>query len=131
MPKTQTHPRNSVTYFFLKSKDVHMEDGFASVTLFARLGREISSVKGGKKRTCVETAWVEIEDLRMEHVPEKMKNLPNCMQKYELSPPVYQHLLHLSEKCPSELYGITPYYLKANRKMFLPWEELDQCSPGG
>lgn len=131
MANKQMNPRSSVTYFFLRAKDVHLEDGLPSITLFARLGREFSSIKAGRKRTHVETAWVQMDDLQMDHVPEKMKNLPNCVQKYELSSPVFQHLLHLSRKCPNELYGITPYYLKADREMFLSWEELDQCWQDG
>lgn len=120
----QSNPQKSVTYFFLKSKDVHMENEVASITLFARLAREITSFTGREKQTQIDTFWVQIDDLGMEHATEKVKALPNCMEKYEVSEKVFQHLLHLSKSCPDELYGVTPCYLKVNREMFLPWEEF-------
>lgn len=96
-----------------------------SITLFARLVREITSVTGREKHTQVETFWVQIDDLEMENATEKVKALPNCMNKYEVSENVFRHLLKLSTSCPNELYGIIPYYLKATREMFHPWQELE------
>ena len=126
MVKKQLIPQKAVTYFFLKSKDVHMENGLISITLFARLGRESTYFTDGEKQTQVETHWVQIDDVDMEHATEKLKTLPNCMEKYEVSEKVFQHLLQLSKSCPSELYSLTPYYLKVNREMFLPWQELEE-----
>lgn len=119
-------PQKSVTYFFLKSKDVHMENGLASITLFARLAREITLVTGRKKQTQADTFWVQIDDLGMEQATEKVKAMPNCMEKYEVSEKVFQHLLQLSKSCPDELHGVIPYCLTAKREMFCPWQELEQ-----
>lgn len=129
MAHTQLNPAKATTYFFLKSKDVQIENGLATVTLFARLAREVASTKGKKKETLSETSWVQIVDIRMEHVTEKVRNLPNCMQKYEVSDKIFYHLLELSESCTYELYGVTPYYLTTNRKMFVPWQELEKNWP--
>lgn len=126
MTQKQLIPQKSVTYFFLKSKDVHMENGVTSITLFARLAREITSVTGRRKQTQIETLWVQLEEIGMGQATEKVKALPNCMEKYEVSEQVFRHLLQLSNRCPNELYGLIPYYLKANREMFLPWQELEQ-----
>lgn len=125
MAQKQSVPQKSVAYFFLKSKDVNIENKLASVTLFARLAREITFFTGGKTQTQVETFWVEIDDIEMENASEKVKNMPNCMQKYEVSEKVFRHLLQLAQECPNELYGITPYYLTANRESFLPWQEFE------
>ncbi|MBT2583101.1 hypothetical protein [Planococcus sp. ISL-109] len=126
MAQKQLVPQKSVTYYFLKSKDVQMENGLTSITLFARLEREITCFTGRKKQTQVETFWVEIDEIEMEHATEKVKALPTCMEKYEVSEQVFRHLLQLSNRCPNELVGIIPYYVKANREMFLPWQELEQ-----
>ncbi|WP_251047766.1 hypothetical protein [Planococcus sp. ISL-109] len=103
-----------------------MGNGLTSITLFARLAREITSFTGREKQTQVDTFWVQIDDLGMDHATEKVKTMPNCMEKYEVSEQVFRHLLQLSKRCPNELYGIIPYYVKANREMFLPWQELEQ-----
>ncbi|MBT2572060.1 hypothetical protein [Planococcus sp. ISL-110] len=126
MAQKKLSSQKSVTYFFLKSKDVHTENGLTSITLFARLAREITSVTDREKQTRVETFWVQIDDLGIEHATEKVKALPNCMEKYEVSEKVFLHLLQLSKSCPNELYGVIPYYLKANREMFHSWPELEQ-----
>ncbi|ANU13016.1 hypothetical protein [Planococcus halocryophilus] len=126
MMQKQLIPQRSVTYYFLKSKDVHMENGRTAITLFVRLAREITTFTGREKQTQVETFWVELEDIAMEQAAEKVKALPNCMEKYEVSEQVFRHLLQLSKRCPNELHGLIPYYVKANREMFLPWQELEQ-----
>lgn len=123
--------QNSITYLFLKSKDVHRENGLSSITLFARLAREVTRFKGREKQTQVETFWVQIDDVGMEHATEKVKALPNCLEKYEISEKVFRHLLQLSKHCPDELYGITPCYLKADREMFLSWQKLEQSFQNG
>lgn len=126
MARKQLIPQKAVTYFFLKSKDVHTENGVTSITLFARLAREITSFTAREKQTQFETFWVQLNEIAMEQATEKVKTLPNCMEKYEVSEQVFRHLLQLSKRCPNELYGLIPYYVKANREMFLPWQELEQ-----
>lgn len=126
MVQKQKIPQKTVSYFFLKSKDVHMEDGVLTITLFARLASEITSFSDGKKQTQFETHWVQMDDIEMGNATDKLMTLPNCMDKYEVSENVFQHLLQLTASCPSELYSVIPYYLKAHREMFLPWQELEQ-----
>lgn len=108
-------PQKSINYFFLKSKDVHIENGLAFITLFARLTREISWISKGKRQIHVETVWVEIEESQMEHAPEKMKTLPNCMQRYAITENVFCNLYQLSKKYPKDLFYVTPYHHRFNR----------------
>lgn len=99
-----------------------MENGVTSITLFGRLVREIKSFTG----TQVETFWVQMDDLGVEQAAEKVRSSPNCMEKYEVSQKVFQHLLDLSKRCPNELYGVVPFYMAATRNLFLPWQELER-----
>lgn len=46
-----TIPLKSTSYFFLKSKDVHIENGLAFITLFARLTRENTLIHEGKNES--------------------------------------------------------------------------------
>lgn len=119
----------STTYFFLKFKDVHIENGLAFITLLARLTRETTLIREGKKQTQVETAWVEIEELQMEHAPEKVRNLPNCMQRYAITENVFRSLYHLSKESPEDLFYIIPYHHESIRKNFLSRQQLNQVSP--
>lgn len=124
-----TIPLKSTSYFFLKSKDVHIENGLAFITLFARLTRENTLIHEGKKRTHIEIAWVEIEEFQLEHASEKVKSLPNCMQRYEINENVFHGLYHLSKESPEDLFYITPYHHKSSRQNFLSYQELNQVSP--
>lgn len=128
MEQNPLYSQQSFRYFFYKSKDEHLENGLPSITLFAKLAREIAFFKAGKKRVQVETFWFQIDDVKAEQLTEKVKCLPNCIQKYELSEKVFLHLLQVSKRCPRELYCVTPYYLKVNREMFLSWKELETHS---
>lgn len=128
-PNQLTIPLKATTYFFLKSKDVHIENGLAFITLFARLTRETTLIHEGKKQTHVETAWVEIEEFQMEHAPEKVRNLPNCMQRYKITEDVFRSLYHLSKESPEDLFYITPYHYESSRKNYLSYQQLNQLSP--
>lgn len=112
-------PQNSVNYFFLRSKDVHIENGSAFITFFARLTRETSFRKEGKKQTDVQTIWVEIDEMILEHTSEKARALPNCMHRYELLPSVFYSLWELSKNCPKELFYVTPYHRKSTCEKFI------------
>lgn len=110
----------AVEYYFLRSKDVHIEDGTAFITLFARLTREVSIRKENGEQTEVETVWVDIDEMKLEQAPEKAQALPNGLQRYELTPEVFQSLYHVSKYCPNELFYITPYHRESTSEKFIP-----------
>lgn len=122
-------PRKSTNYFFLKSKDIHIENGKTFITLFARLTREISLSVEGERQTHVETVWVEIEELPIGHAPKKVRTLPNCMQRYAITENVFRNLHQLSKKSPKELFYVTPYHQGTCRKNFLSYQQLNLVSP--
>ena len=113
MEETGPLPRKSVNYFFLRSKDVHIENGSAFITVFARLTKEITFSKEGKDQTKIQTMWVEIDEVKQEQASQKEKVLPNCMYRYELMPNIFYNLWELSKTCPKELFYITPYHRKS------------------
>lgn len=119
MEQMEHWPQKSVGYFFLRSKDVHIENGAAFITFFARLTREISSRKEGVEEKRIQPLWVEIDEVLMDHASEKAKAMPNCMQRYELTPNVFNSLYQLSKVCPAELFYITPYHLKSTHRKFI------------
>jgi hypothetical protein len=125
--RNQLISQKPATYFFLKSKDVQMENGVTFITLFASLAREITFITNRQEKTQLETLWVEINDIQTECATEKVKALPNCSDNYEVSEKVFQHLFQLSKSCPDELHGVIPYYVKATRNVFVPWQELEQA----
>lgn len=119
MEKMEQLPRQSVGYYFLRSKDVHIENGAAFITFFIRLTREISFKKEGEQQTRIQAVWVDIDEVKMGHASEKVRALPNCMQRYELTQSMFYSLYHLSKSCPKELFFITPYHRKCIRKEFI------------
>lgn len=119
MEKMEQLSQQSVGYFFLRSKEVHIENGAAFITFFVRLTRETSVRKEGKEQTRVQAVWVDIDEVMEGHASEKARALPNCMQRYELSQSVFYSLCHLSKSCPEELFYITPYHRNSTRKEFV------------
>lgn len=119
MEQMEHMPQKSVGYFFLRTKDVHVENGAAFITFFARLTRETSFKKEGVEQTRIQPVWVEIDEVLMGNASEKAKALPNCMQRYELTPKVFYSLYQLSKSCPAELFYITPYHLKFTYRKFI------------
>lgn len=119
MVQTGIKTQQTIAYYFLKSKDVYIENNEVYITLFARLTREITSIGDGKNRPQVETLWVEIIEMPQEHAPEKVRILPNCMNRYMVSELVFKNLYQLSKVCPRELFYVTPYYQKSSRKNYI------------
>jgi hypothetical protein len=119
MEQMEHLPQQSVGYFFLRSKDVHVENGAAFITFFARLTKETSFGKEGVEQIRIHPVWVNIDEVLMDHASEKAKAMPNCMQRYELTPNVFYSLCRLSKTCPGELFYITPYYLKSTHRKFI------------
>ncbi|TWT07843.1 hypothetical protein FQV26_08540 [Planococcus sp. CPCC 101016] len=119
MEQTDQLPQKSVSYYFLRSKDVHIENGSAFITFFARLTKEITFSKEGEMQTEIQTMWVEIDEVKQEQASQKDKALPNCMRRYEILPSVFYSLWKLSKDCPRELFYVTPYHRKSTCEKFI------------
>lgn len=120
MEQIEQLPEQSVGYFFLRSKDVHYENGSSFIIFFARLAKEISYEKEGRRQQQVQTVWVDIDEVSLEQASQKAKALPNGMQRYELTQNVFHSLYQVSQKCPEELFYITPYHQESSSERFIP-----------
>ncbi|ALS78643.1 hypothetical protein ACQKDD_12320 [Planococcus kocurii] len=118
MEQTEQLPQKSVDYYFLRSKDVHIENGTAFITFFARLTREVSFQRNGEQQTRVQTIWVDINEVKLKHAPIKARALPNCMQRYELSQNVFYNLYQVAKKSPKYLFYVIPFHQKSTREKF-------------
>lgn len=107
-----------ISYVFLKSKNVHVENKLVFITFFARLTRETSFTKKGKLCTHIQTVWVDIDERILAHTPEKAMALPNRVQQYNLTEDVFESLCQVSKSCPSELFYVIPLYQKSMYKVF-------------
>ncbi|MGH2317828.1 hypothetical protein ACRC6Q_08660 [Planococcus sp. SE5232] len=110
----------AIEYFFLRSKDVHIEEETAFITLFARLTKEVSVKKENGEQTEIETVWVDIDEMKLEQAPDKAQALPNGLQRYEITPEVFQNLYHISKWSPKDLFYITPYHRESTSEKFIP-----------
>lgn len=108
MAQNQSVSLASITYFFTRSKDVHEENGTLFITLFTRLTIECTTGSGLKSSGKIESVWVNIEEVKVEHATKKMKEIPNCIYRYEVSKDVFLELYRASQVCPKELYYVTP-----------------------
>ncbi|MFD1030030.1 hypothetical protein [Metaplanococcus flavidus] len=118
MEQTEQLPQQSVGYYFLRSKEVHIENGAAFITFFIRLTRETSLRKEGKEKTRIQAVWVDLDEVKEGHATDRARALPNRMERYELTPNVFYSLYELTKTCPAELFYITPHYLNSTRKNF-------------
>ncbi|MGB6408712.1 MAG: hypothetical protein WBF39_14630 [Planococcus donghaensis] len=112
-------PHERVNYFFLKSKDVHVEEGNIYITCFARLTREVLIDKDKEEQKRIQTFWVDINELRFEQASKKIRDLPNCMQRYEITKEVFYNLYQLSKKCPEEVFQVIPYHKNSTCEKFI------------
>ncbi|WP_236015372.1 hypothetical protein [Planococcus soli] len=108
MSKNPSADQQEVHFFFSKSKATHEEAGKCFITLFARLSMEIPA--SGKQRGASEnkTIWVDIEEVASEQATSKMKKMPDSIERYEISKELFWELHKISQRCPEELYYITP-----------------------
>ncbi|HSI68361.1 MAG TPA: hypothetical protein VK947_13120 [Planococcus sp. (in: firmicutes)] len=119
MAQKQAIPHQSISYFFHRAKDTHIEEGLEFITLFVRLTREISRTVGAKIYTKEESIWVELEEVPGKVAPEKLKNLPNCMNRYKVPEKVFKGLCDISQQCPQELYFLTPFHEGSTHQNFI------------
>lgn len=111
MSQNQTLPQKSVVYYFVRSKNVHEEDGERFITLFARLCREQTYVVGGKKLSERESVWVDIDEVKASHAVPKIVEMPDRINNYVVAEDVFLELVHTAKTCPKELYFVAPIYM--------------------
>lgn len=111
LSQKQLLPQHSVAYYFVRSKNVHEEEGEIFVTLFARLCREQTIVSGGKKVSERESVWVDIDEVKAIHASEKMLELPNRIQNFVVAENVFKELVRTAQTCPKELYFVAPMHI--------------------
>lgn len=92
----------TVRYSFIRVKDTHIEGNVKYITLFARL-----TMKNAYEAKSV---WVEIDEIKWDQAPEKLKEMPNAMHSYTVDERVFKELVRLSRTCYKELYSLTPYH---------------------
>ena len=110
MFQRQVEVRHSVANFFLRSKDVHEENGCLYITLFGRLTREYTYFKGDYEYTKTETVWVDIKEFSEEEVTEKLLVMPNRIARFQVSDELFKELHCISKSSPQELFCITPLH---------------------
>lgn len=112
-------PDQRANYYFLKSKDVHVEEGNMYITCFARLTREVLIEKDGKEKTRIQTFWVDINEQRFDQATKKVQAMPNCMHRYEIAKEVFYNMYQLSKSCPEEIFQVIPYHKKSTCEKFI------------
>lgn len=111
MSQNQVLPQKSVAYYFVRSKNVHEENGEQFITLFARLCREQTSIIGGKKLSERESVWVDIDEVKASHANRKIVELPNRIQNFVVNENIFYELVRTAKTSPKALYFIAPIYL--------------------
>lgn len=114
MSEKQLLPQGSVAYYFVRSKDVHEEDGDEFITLFARLTREFTLCSNGEIFSERQSIWVDIDEVKSTDVTQKIRALPNVIQTFTVQEEVFKELVEASRNCPKELYFITPMHEKTS-----------------
>lgn len=120
--------KQSIKYHFVRSKDVYMENGTIYITVFARLSKEYNLFTDGRWHTHIETIWVDLEDIRKEHAPNRIKQLSNHLQQYQVSESVFRNLHFLAETDAEKLFLTTPMYEQYYSQPFSNEESLSTSS---
>ena len=102
--------QHSVANFFIRSKDVHEENGCLYITLFARLIREYTYIKNGYEYKRTETVWVDIKEVSENAASEKLLEMQNRITRFQLSDELFKEFQCISKNSPQELYSITPLH---------------------
>lgn len=98
----------SIQYFFTRVKNSYEENGCIFVSFFARLTKEYRHTKKSTVSFKTERIWVDMDECKESHAPQKMKALPEGVSTYMITEEVFNELVKLSNNCPQELYQITP-----------------------
>lgn len=101
-------PNSKAAYFLTQMKETFEEDGSTRITLFARLTKEYQKKAGTK---IVNSVWVNIYEVPLEQATEKVKSLPEGLQKYRVPERIFKDLIGLSHTSPDDLHVITPIHM--------------------
>ncbi|MCJ1910130.1 hypothetical protein [Planococcus ruber] len=112
MSQKQIIVQEAVHYYFLKSKDFNNEGDSPTITLFCRLSRETTYTNILHTYSKTDTFWVDIDEVKYDEAPEKVKELPDQISRYVISEAVFKELYKISLSRPKELYYITPYFIQ-------------------
>jgi len=105
-----------ITYWFVQSKNVFEEGDYKFLSLFSQLLIEKTYIQHGMRIYKREIVWVEIDEIKMNHVSQKMKDLPNRMNNYQVNAQVFKELLTITERCPTELSFVVPFYIRNSQQ---------------
>lgn len=108
MQKNPSAYQKKVRFYFSRSKAVHEETGENCITLFVRLSMEMYSSEEPVEVIDSKTMWVDIQDIKIEQASSKVKKMPDSVNRYEISEELFWELYKISQKCPEELYYLTP-----------------------
>lgn len=108
MIKGQTDFQEKLSFYFSRSKGTHEEASEQFITLFARLSVIIPSRKQEGEASGYQTLWVDIEQVKEQQATFKMKKMPDFVKQYEVSEALFWELYKISQRCPEELYYLTP-----------------------
>ena len=104
MLKDQTDLQEEINFYFSRSKGTHEEAGKQFITLFARLSVVIPS----QQTSGHQTLWVDIEQVKERQAALKTRKMPDFIQQYEVPEALFWELYKISQRCPEELYYLTP-----------------------
>ena len=110
MFQRQVEVWHSVANFFSRSKDVHEENSCLYLTLFGRLTKEYTYIKGGYEYIKTETVWVDIKEIPEKDASEKLLAMPNRITRFQLSDELFKEFHCISNNSPQELFCITPLH---------------------
>lgn len=108
MPQNPSVRQKEINFYFSRSKAAHTENGECCITLFARLSVEVYAGQNAGPARENKTVWVDIEEVKGEQVTEKMKRMPDSINRYKITEELFWELYQISQTCPQELYYLTP-----------------------
>ncbi|WP_394120781.1 hypothetical protein [Planococcus donghaensis] len=108
MSKNPSADHKEVRFYFSRSKGSHVEAGECFVTLLARLSIEVFYAGKPGDKGEYKTVWVDIEELKVDQAASKIKKMPDSINRYEISEELFWDLFKVSQRCPEELYCLTP-----------------------
>ncbi|AQQ54743.1 hypothetical protein [Planococcus lenghuensis] len=108
----QSASQTTSRYYFSRVKDVHLENGQAFITLFARL-----TIETPEESKCV---WVDLEEELWDHADRKLQNAPNGIYTYQITEEVFRELERLSGHRRYDLYSLTPLYKAVTFRRLAP-----------
>jgi hypothetical protein len=106
--KDPTDFQEEISFYFSRSKGTHEEAGEQFITLFARLSVIIPSNEKEAETSGHQTLWVDIDQVKEQQATLKTRKMPDFIQQYEVPEALFWELYKISQRCPDELYYLTP-----------------------